>query len=136
MDLCAQVNVWARVEPEDKLTITKALQEWEQVCVVTGGTVDDLPVLHQADVGIALGSGQAVAKHVADIVLTEGSFMGAVNAMEEARQTSSNLVKAIMYWLGINVGEFFGHAVALATQMPRAFSSLSLVLGLLATILG
>merc|ERR1719498_2297768 len=40
MDLCAQVNIWARAQPEDKHAIAKALQEWERVCVVTGGNVD------------------------------------------------------------------------------------------------
>lgn len=136
MDLCAQVDVWARVQPEDKLVITKALQESGRVCVVTGGSVDDVAVLNQADVGIALGSGKAVAKHVADIVLTESSFSGAVDAVEGARQTSSNLMKAVMYWLGINVGEFLGHTLGLVLQLPKSFSSSSLLLGLVASALG
>jgi len=134
--LCAHVNIWARVQPEEKLAITKALQETEQLCLVTGGSVDDMAVLNLADVGVVLNSGQAVAKHAADVVLTDTSFMGVVSAMEEARQTSSTFQKAVMYLLGINVGELIGHALTLLAQLPKSFTCLDLLLGLAASTLG
>jgi Ca2+-transporting ATPase len=135
MDLCAHVNVWARAQPEDKITILKALQERERVCAVVRGSIDDMPMLYQAHVGVALASGQAVAKHVADIVLTESSFLGAVSAMEEAKLTSGNITKAFLFWLGISVGEFIGHVIAFAAHLPQASSSLGLLLGLIAIML-
>merc|ERR1719329_1627644 len=92
-------------------------------------------MLRQAGVGVALGSGSTVAKNVADIVVLE-RFAGAVNAMEGALQTHSNLMKAVTFWLATNVGEFLGHTVTIVAQMPKSFNCLSLLVSLMVASLG
>jgi len=102
--LVAQVSVFARVMPQQKLQLVRALQAAGEVVAMTGDGVNDAPALKAADIGVAMGKrGTAVARESADLVLLNDTFMDLVRALGLGRRVAVNLNRALGYTLAIHI---------------------------------
>ncbi|MDD3049090.1 MAG: calcium-translocating P-type ATPase, PMCA-type [Bacilli bacterium] len=120
-------HVFARVTPQHKVRIVKALKANDEVVAMSGDGVNDAPSLKSADIGIAMGkNGTDVCKQASDMILSDDNFATIVSAVEEGRNVYLNIQKAVLYLLSCNLGEIM--ALFLATLlMPHVVSTLNAV---------
>ena len=122
--------ILARVTPEDKLRIARALQKRGHVVAITGDGVNDGPALRQADIGVAMGaSGTDVAREAADLVLLDDHFATIVAAVELGRATYTNIRRFLTYHLTDNVAELVPFAAWAITggELPLALGVLQIL---------
>lgn len=109
-----RIKVMSRARPADKMRLVRLLQQHGEVVAVTGDGTNDAPALNYADVGLAMGSGTAVAKEASDIILLDDSFASVTKAVQWGRSIYLNIQKFVQFQLTINV-------VALCTALIGPF---------------
>ncbi len=102
-----EIKVMSRARPADKMRLVRLLQQSGQVVSVTGDGTNDAPALNYADVGLAMGTGTAVAKEASDIILLDDSFASVTTAVRWGRSIYQNIQKFIQFQLTINVVALF-----------------------------
>jgi Ca2+-transporting ATPase len=124
----AGIGVFARVTPEHKVRIVRALRRERHVVAMTGDGVNDAPALRTADIGVAMGrSGTEVTKEASDMVLTDDNFATIVRAVREGRMIYDNIGKFLRFQLSTNFGAVFSVFAAPLIGLPLPFNPIQIL---------
>lgn len=113
-----KVTVWARVLPEHKYRIVKALQKQGEIVAVTGDGANDVPALKAADLGIGMGNGTDAAKSTAKMVLADNNLSVIVDAIKQGRTIAANIRKAIYFLVSTSLDEVILITGAILLSLP------------------
>ncbi|MEV4227403.1 HAD-IC family P-type ATPase [Streptomyces bobili] len=122
------IGVFARVAPEHKVTIVRALSERGHIVAMTGDGVNDAAALRAAHIGVAMGiTGTDVAKEAADMVLTDDDFSTIVRAVREGRSIYDNIVTFVRFQLSTNIGAILTLLATVVAGLPAPMSAIQLL---------
>lgn len=121
-------RVFARVSPQNKVSIVKAFKANGNIVAMTGDGVNDAPSLKAADIGIAMGiTGTDVAKGAADMVLADDNFSSIEKAVEEGRGIYANIKKTVLFLLSSNIGEVVCMLLAVCIGLPAPLAAVHIL---------
>jgi len=123
LDVVEEVDIFARITPEDKTKIVQALQQKGHRVLVTGDGINDAPALKLSEVGIAMGRGTEVAKEASDIILVEEDFLNIVYAIEEGRRVYENIKNSVVYLVSTSIAEVAVILFSLFAGLPFPYTA-------------
>ncbi|HZA49194.1 MAG TPA: cation-transporting P-type ATPase, partial [Myxococcaceae bacterium] len=127
-DVARTASVFARIAPEHKLRVVRALQGSGEVVAVTGDGINDAPALREAAIGVAMGrSGSDAAREAADLILADDNFATVTEAVRTGRVLYSNLRKAVRYYLAVKVALVSSSLAAVLLQLPVPFEPVQII---------
>ncbi len=126
-DAVNKVNVFARVFPEQKVRIVKALKNNDEIVSMTGDGVNDAPALTSANIGVSMGSGTDVAKESSDMILEDDNFSTIIYAIKEGRTIYSNIKRFIKFQLSTNIAAILTILVSSVLVVPLPFNPVQLL---------
>lgn len=121
------IRLFARVSPDQKLQIVRALQANHEIVAMTGDGVNDAPAIHQADIGIVVSDASDVARESADLVLLDSNFGTIIAAIEEGRAIFDNIRKIILYLLSDAFAEILVIIGSIILNLPLPITAIQII---------